>query len=133
MNTRKIGLLAALVASFVFAAAPAKAAGLVMYDIGASTPAATVVMLVTGAGVLNQVEISSGAAGDFCQFIDTSSVSGITLSMNSINGATKEIATPIVTATNTQTPLIPSIGRPFVNGLAAVCSVARKVKAWVSN
>lgn len=127
-------MLVASIFAVLFALAPkANAAGFQMFEMNASTPAATVVLLVTGAGSINAVEISSGSAGDYCQFIDTGNVNGIALGMTCAQGLCKEIATPIVTSTNTQTPLSPALGRPFTNGLAAVCLAARKIKVWITN
>lgn len=126
----KRSMFAALVLA-ALASAPKANAAVVMYELNGSTPAATAVLLASGAGSVT-VEISSGAAGDFCNVIDTNTTSGILLGMNCPLGSCKEIATPIVTATNTQTPTNPAFARVFSNGVAIICNAARKVKAWVN-
>lgn len=107
---------------FVVAAlalAPLKAKADSLYFMGESTPTVTAVLLVTGAGQFTAAQISSAtAAGDFCVWFDSASVSGIVASSQG-TAAAPRIGDVTATATNASYTL--PFPRSFSNGLVALC------------
>lgn len=114
----------------VLALAPSVAKADSQYFIGESTPSLTAVRLLSGAGQLTAVQVSSAsAAGDACVFFDSASVSGITFAGEGTAVAPR-IADVTATATNTSYTL--PWARSFSNGIVAVCKGLKSAYAKVT-
>jgi hypothetical protein len=125
-------VLAFAVGLFQAVFAPARAAAAsTIYDLGISTPGSVGVLVAVGSAWVD-VEISSGAAGDFFMVWDSSqpalansSESGSLVTQNH-----KRIATVMVTATNTGYRTIKAL--PVTNGVVILKSAdGRRVTANV--
>ncbi len=128
MQPLKKVVLAVVAAVVLLVSAPKANAASSLFELGVSTPARVAVLFAVGAGNLSQVVIGTAAAGDYCAFYDSASVSGLNDGLDgSLVNKAPRIATLAVTATNTTTPLPVGAGMPFVNGCVGVCSAARHV------
>lgn len=113
MNKKnKLFVLALIVACSVKAQAA-------IYTISPSTPAATSVTLVTGSGLLNGIEKSTGAAGDFCVAFDSAAA---VVAGNNDSATAKRLGIVVNAATNTSNSFAANRSRPFVNGVTVICN-----------
>jgi len=93
-----------------------------IFEVGASTPASTVVLISAGPGSFNSAILSTATAvGHFCVFIDSAGVSGV--STNPAAAGTN--ANPVVaqlTMITANTPESTKQPLPLRNGLVSVCT-----------
>jgi hypothetical protein len=124
-------IAAAVIALSLGLAAKESRAAMTVYEIGTSTPINTAVVIATGSGWAD-VEISTGAAGDYLVVWDSSATTNVGLALDGTTSAppAKRIATIPVTATNTSYTLPGNKARYFANGLTVIKS-ATAVRAIV--
>lgn len=132
----------ALVASKAAASScSAVSSGPCVAEIGTSTPTAgtTPVQVATGAGVINDIQLSSSTAaqialGAFCVAFDSApAVGSFTGTAESDGTATApRLLTVQQTTINATTRLSPGPGTPFSNGLVVVCKGVARALAILS-
>lgn len=122
-----------VVLALIAVLAPSKAKAVTTpYEMGISTPALTAVLLATGAGVLNDVEISSGVATTFCAAFDSATPGSISISGNGDGTAAAPRLGHVNAVATAPAAFASKIGRKFTNGLVLICNVAVHAVAIVS-
>ncbi|MDE2236251.1 MAG: hypothetical protein KGK30_00020 [Elusimicrobia bacterium] len=99
--------------------------GLQGFEIGISTPAQSAVLISKTAGYITAAEISSAtAAGNFCAFYDSNTVSGYTAATQAGTAAAPRIATLTAASTTADNGFPAGSGPiPFNKGLVGICNV----------
>lgn len=93
-----------------------------VFEVGASTPAVTAVLVSAGAGQLSFAEISSSTAGGYCTFVDSNTTAGITAANTDGTNTAPVLGRLWFTTANTPAYTPVNWGKPFNNGLVAICS-----------
>lgn len=98
-----------------------------------STPAATAVQLAVGAASLVTVKLDSAtAAGDFCDFVDSGSTSGITTGDNTTSAPHVVSLQAAATNTTYEYAIAAANAVPFTNGIVAICTKAVRLTGLIN-
>lgn len=100
-----------------------------MYTISASTPANTAIVLATSAADLVDIEIATGAAGNYCVAYDSAAPAVLS---GGDTATAKKLGTATISGSNLEANFASRIKRHAVNGVSVICSAALNAIVWIT-